>query len=621
MATYIQTPYTAFLGREPIGQCVPRAVAVQAMRTPKAVAVTSGNQVLTYDQLTFQANRLARRLRGLGVSTDVPVGLCTPRSMEFVVGALAILEAGGAYVLMDPAYPPDRLAFLLEDSGASVVVTHSSVRERLPTSGYEVIQLDLSYPADEGEPSTKTGPLPEDLAYIVYTSGSTGRPKGVEITHAGLANLVDWHDRAFDVTPADRASHLAGLGFDASVWELWPYLTAGASVHMVDDAVRCSPELLRNWLLETGITIAFVPTAITERLLLLDWSESKTLRYLLTGGEALRRCPPPDLPFRLVNNYGPSECAVVATSGELEPTAHGDGFPSIGTSITNTRIYLLDEEFMPVQSGSPGEIYVAGSGVGRGYHNRPDLTAERFLPDPFLPEGNSRMYRTGDVARLLPDGQFEFLGRTDDQIKLRGYRIEPREIMGALRKHPGVRECLVMAREDTPGNPSLAAYVVLDPEVNTTFTELCDFLRKFLPHYMIPASFVRMEAFPLTLNGKVDRAELPAPSVSNTLQDLAPAEPPASATETRIGAIVSELLGRETIGLQDDFFLLGGHSLLGAQLIARVREAFHCEISLRNLFASPSVAGLAAEVDRIIRTPGAAPATQLLSESQRCQKR
>jgi amino acid adenylation domain-containing protein len=578
--------------------CVLNAVTAQALRRPDAVAMTAGARVLTYNELDCQANRLARHLRSLGVGADVPVGLCLPRSFEMVIGALGILKAGGAYMPMDPAYPPRRLAFMLEDAQAPVLVTNSDLAERLSAPEREMVILDGTQAPAELDHPPKIDIMANDLAYLIHTSGSTGKPKGVEITHAGLSNLVSWHRHAFAVTPADRASHIAGLGFDAAVWELWPYLTAGASAHLADDITRSSPELLRDWLLEQKITISFVPTPIAERLLSLTWPQQTPLRILLTGGDTLGHYPPTGLPFRLINNYGPTECTVVATSGEVLPDTRPDALPPIGSAITGARVYLLDERLSPVAAGVPGEIYVGGAGVARGYRNQPELTSRRFVPDPFSGEPGRLMYKTGDLARALPDGQLVFLGRMDDQIKIRGHRIEPNEIVAALGRLPGVLEGLVIAREDTPGDKRLVAYIVIDSDADLSHASLRDSLRQTLPDYMIPAAFVVLDRFPLTLNGKIDREALPAPEATATLRDAASPTPRFTAIQSRIAKIVAGLLGLESVRVDDNFFLLGGHSLLGAQLIARLRDAFGLEISLRTLFTSPTVAGLAFEVER-----------------------
>jgi len=594
--TRVASPVTSSLR----GACAPELVAAQARERPSALAVAAEATGLTYRELDDWAGRLASRLHSLGVGRDVLVGLCLPRSPEMVVAALGIFKAGGAYVPMDPAYPADRLAFMLDDAQAPVLITSADLAQQLPAADRELVYVDAQ---DLAGPHTDLPPIEvasADLAYVIYTSGSTGKPKGVEITHGGLANLVAWHNQTFSVTAADRASHVAGLGFDAAVWELWPYLAAGASVHLADEDTRNAAELLWDWLLAKGITIGFVPTPLAERLLALDhtWPHQTDLRILLTGGDMLHHYPTAELPCLLVNNYGPTECTVVATSGRVPSNGSPKMPPPIGSAITNTVIHLLDEHLQPVPAGEPGEIYIGGAGLARGYHNRPDLTAERFITDPFCTEPESRLYKTGDLGRLLPDGQIAFLGRIDDQIKIRGYRIEPGEVSNVLERYPGVRTSLVVAREGQGGDKRLVAYVVLDPLVEATHSGLRDFLREFLPEYMLPAAFVRLDALPLTPHGKIDRAALPALDPANTLRDEVAAGP-RSDIEQRVAEIVGELLDLDEIGLDDNFFLLGGHSLLGAQLIARLRDTFGVEIELRSLFEAPTVAALSAELERL----------------------
>ena len=402
------------------------------------------------------------------------------------------------------------------------------------------------------------------------------------------------------MTAADRAGHVAGLGFDAAVWELWPYLAVGASVHLADEDTRNSADLLWAWLLAQRISISFVPTPLADRLLevRLQWPCDSALRIVLTGGDTLHHYPPLGLPFVLVNNYGPTECTVVATSGAVLPSSSPTSLPPIGRPITNAEIHLLDERLQPVPAGATGEIYIGGAGVARGYHNRPDLTADRFLPDPFSAAPGGRLYKTGDLGRLLPDGQIAFLGRIDDQIKIRGYRIEPDEIVRALDQHPDIRASTVVARQDSGGEKRLVAYVVSDAECDPSPVGLRDFLGGLLPEYMIPTAFVRLAALPLTAHGKIDRAALPEPDPANTLQDAGSTEP-GTETEQRVAEMVGELLNLEAIALEDNFFLLGGHSLLGAQLIARLRQAFGVDITLRSLFEAPTIAALAAELDRL----------------------
>lgn len=583
----------------PLDKCVQQLVEEQAATSPDAVALVAGDQILSYKDLNQRANQLAHYLRASGVAPNVLVGLCIERAPEMVIGLLGILKAGGAYVPLDPTYPPERLAFMVQDAQASMLVTKHSLKSKLPTSSTATICLDadgamLAQQSLSNPPTTNTT---DDLAYVIYTSGSTGQPKGVQIMHKGLLNLIFWHQHVFHVTAADRATQVASPAFDATGWELWPYLCCGASVYLVDEQLRALPEALRDWLVYQGITISFLPTPLAERMLTLDWPPETALRTLLTGADTLHQYPRAGLPFALVNNYGPTEATVVATSGLVPPVAHADAPPSLGHPIANTEIFLLDEHLQPVPPGTPGELHIGGVGLARGYLNRPELTAEKFIPHPFSSEPGARLYKTGDLARFLPDGQIAFLGRIDHQIKIRGYRIEPGEIAAALNRHPAIQASYVLAREDGPGEKYLVAYLVTRPGIPLALQPLQDALKEHLPDYMVPASFVLLEALPLTPNGKIDRAALPAPNERNTLR-AETFSAPGTPTEEKISSMVAALLKVERVGLDENFFLLGGHSMLGAQLVARIGETFGLELPLRLLFEAPTVRQLAAEVER-----------------------
>lgn len=581
------------------GASVAQLFTARALATPEAVALASATGALTYGELNARASQLAEHLRSLGVAPDVLVGLCLERSLAFVVGALAILKAGGAYVPLDPAYPAERLAFMLNDAKPPVLVTQQCIADRLPSGAWKVAGLD---PNGLHAPLRKTDAPDRDvaadnLAYVIYTSGSTGQPKGVQVTHGNLLNLISWHQRAFGVTAADRATQLASPGFDAAVWEVWPYLTAGASLHLPNDCTRLAPESLRDWLVAQNITISFLPTTLAEGVLKLEWPRETALRFLLTGADTLHNYPRPGLPFALVNNYGPTECTVVTTSATIPPREKPEHLPPIGHPIDNYQVYILDAQMRAVPAGSPGELYVGGAGVARGYLNRADLTAEKFVPSPF--EAGARLYRTGDLAKRLPDGQFVFLGRVDEQVKIRGYRVEPHEVAAVLENHPAVQASVVVAQDDGHGGKRLVAYIVPAADSDVTAPELQNFLQSYVPDYMMPAVFVRLDAPPLTPNGKLDRAALPEPDSSNVLRAelyVAPSTP----VEERLAEILAPLLNVERVGVNDNFFLLGGHSLLGTQLIARVRDTFGVELPLRTIFDSPALGKLAGEIERLI---------------------
>ncbi len=581
--------------------CVPQLVAKQAATTPDAVAIVADSQVLNYSELNRRANQLAHYLQVLGVQPEMRVGLCVERSIDMVVGLLGILKAGGAYVPLDPMYPQDRLAFMLKDASVAVLVTTQYLATQLPTQGCHVICLDADAAllAQQSESELISSITASSLAYVIYTSGSTGRPKGVQISHGSLLNLVFWHQRAFAVISADRATQITSPAFDATGWELWPYLTIGASIYLVDEDARVSPTLLRDWLLSHNITITFLPTALAERVTPLEWPSTTSLRVLLTGADTLRTYPSRKLPFALVNNYGPTEATVVATSGRIFPTTQLDELPSIGRPIDNTQVYILDEQMQQVSVGEVGELYIGGAGLARGYLNRPDLTAEKFVCHPWSADSEARLYKTGDRVRYLSDGQIAFMGRIDHQIKIRGYRIEPDEIVAVLNTHPAVQTSLVVAREDTPDDKRLVAYVILVPGEYVTVASLQETLLARLPDYMVPSTFVQLDTLPVTPNGKVDRAALPLPDATNMLRDDAIALP-NSPVEEQMVTIMAPLLGLEYVGLEDNFFMLGGHSLLGTQVIARVAETFGVALSLRTLFNAPTIRQLSAEIEELI---------------------
>ncbi|MBJ7596570.1 amino acid adenylation domain-containing protein [Candidatus Nephthysia bennettiae] len=575
-------------------------VAACAAAGPDAPAVADWKGVLSYGELDARAGRLASRLQDLGVRRGDRVGLCLPRSRGFTVGALGILKTGAAYVPLDPGYPADRLSYMLADSAATVVVTAVDLAPRLLPGPWTLLDIEAaSHPAATVPTSAAAGPVetgPDDVAYVIYTSGSTGRPKGVEVTHGSLLNLVFWHRRAFAVSDSDQAMQVASPSFDAVVWETWPYLTAGATVHVPDETTRATPEALRDWMAERGITIGFVPTPVTEALLGLEWPPGTSLRTLLTGGDVLHRRPPAGLPFTLVNNYGPTEGTVVTTSGTVEPGEHGS-LPSIGRPITNVRVHVLDSSLAPVALGEPGELCVAGEGLARGYLNQPGLTEEKFVPDPFGEPGD-RLYRTGDLVRWSPQGEIEFLGRLDEQVKIRGFRIELHEITAVLDRHPGVRGSAVITREEEGGEKRLVAYVVASPGERPAVDGLRDHLARHLPDYMLPAAFVWLDELPLTANGKVDRAALPEPV--READGANPALQPRTPLEAALAGMLCDLLGLEEVGVDENFFVLGGHSLLGAQLIVRIRDRFGVELSLRNLFDNPTVEAIAQTVERML---------------------
>ena len=582
----------------PAAACVHRLFEAQAARTPDALALAFDDGTFTYGQANERANRLAHYLASLGVGLESRVALHLPRGAGLVVAALAVLKAGGAYVPLDAGIPAGRLERILADAGVAVLVTTGALRGTAAVPpGVRVVAVDDERGASGRNPEGGAGP--RSLAYVVYTSGSTGQPKGVAVEHAGLAALCAWHAAEFGVTSADRATQLASPGFDAWGWEVWPYLAHGASVHGVPDPVRPDPQALRDWLVERAITQAYVPTPLAEPLVRLPWPPQAPLRRVHTGGDRLQGRPAPGLPFALGNNYGPTECTVVATSGVV--AAEGAGTPSIGAPIANARVYVLDAGMRPMPAGVPGELWIGGAGVARGYLGRPGLTAARFAPDPFSGTAGARLYRTGDRARWLAAGELEFLGRFDQQVKVRGVRIEPGEVEAALRSHPGVEAAVVVAHHDGAGGRRLVAYLAGTAGAG----ELRAHLRATLPEHMVPTAFVVLDALPLTPNGKVDRAALPAPVFDAETRGDAE---PRTAVEAVLAAVWAHVLRRERVGTDDDFFELGGHSLLATRVVSRAGEALGVELPVRALFEAPTVAGLAARVEALRRAELPPPA-------------
>ena len=563
---------------------------------PELIALSAGGKVLTYRQLNHKADLFANYLSGCGVLAGDSVAICMERSFEWVIAALGIMRAGAAYVPLDPAWPDLRLSYAVRDSGATALVSRAATLSRL-----QVDVRGVDPYRDEAAIAGSRGSSPRNipsnrLAYIIYTSGSTGVPKGVEITHNNLCHLTRWHKRAFNVTWKDRVSHLAGLGFDAAAWEIWPNLSAGATILLADEEVRSSPELLQQWIIRESVTVAFVPTVHATPLMSMQWPANTKLRYLLTGGNTLQQAPPAGLPFQVVNNYGPTECTVVSTSGLIVPA--GDKVPSIGLPIDATSIYILDELGRTVPDGTPGEIYIGGGGVGRGYRNLSAPTAQFFLPDRFSGAPEALMFRTGDRAVRLPNGELQFLGRRDRQIKIRGYRVELDEIGAVLSRHPCVAFATVTATTSEQGEVALVGYVQSAKDsIEPAVDELQTYLLESLPAYMVPSRFVRLDALPVSPNGKLDFALLPPAEELEPLRRKT-ATPITSPIEERLLIMVRQLLENDGVTADEDFFLAGGHSLLAMQLLTRLQTAFGMKLSLQQLFESPTVSELAVIVEQ-----------------------
>ncbi|ODH00205.1 non-ribosomal peptide synthetase [Nostoc sp. KVJ20] len=610
----------------PQDKCIHQLFEEQVERTPDAVAVVFENQQLTYHELNCRANQLAHYLRSLGVSTDVLVGICVERSLEMVIGLLGILKAGGAYLPLDPEYPQDRLSFMLEDAQVSVLLSQQQLVEKLPEHQARVVCLDTDWGmiSQSNQQNPIAGVQATNLAYVIYTSGSTGKPKGAINTHLGICNRLLWMQQAYQLTEIDCVLQKTPFSFDVSVWEFfWPLLT-GARLVVAKPGGHKDSGYLVNLILEQQITtLHFVPSMLQIFLEEQGLKDCSSLKRVICSGEAL----PLELQERffaclgcqLHNLYGPTEAAIDVTFWECQPESNLKTVP-IGRPISNTQIYILDQNLQPVPVGVPGELHIGGAGLARGYLNRPELTEKKFIPNPFSgsrgageqrsrgvrerrrkivqsPVASPRLYKTGDLARYLPDGNIEYLGRIDNQVKIRGFRIELGEIEAALSQHQDVQTSVVIVREDTPGDKRLVGYIVPQPQITPTVSVLRSFLKEKLPEYMIPSAIVILESLPLTSNGKIDRRALPAPEPSGTLSDKYVA--PRTPLEEILALIWQEVLKIELVGRHDNFFTLGGHSLLATQLVSRVRSSLKVELPLRSLFAAPTIAELAQLIQQL----------------------
>lgn len=571
----------------PQGQCIHHLFEEQAEKTPDAVAVMFQDRELTYQELNRRANQLAHYLQKLAVEPDTPVGISIERSLEMVIGILGILKAGAAYVPIDPTYPDERIAYMLENSQVPVLLTQKHLQAALPEYQGQMLCLDTDWDSIVAEsganPSGKVQPA--NLAYIMYTSGSTGRPKGVLVPHQGLCNLAQYQIRLFDVQPTSRYLQFASLSFDPSISDIITSLCAGARLCLIPpESSRLGAEL-KELLLQYKIThIDIVPPALAT----ISGEVLPDLQAVIVGGDVCTQELVREWSQnrKFFNTYGPTEATVIATAIAYADT---DQKPTIGRPISNTQIYILDRFQQPVPVGVTGELYIGGVGVARGYLNRPDITAASFLPDTFSGEQNTRMYKTGDLARYQPDGEIEFLGRIDHQIKIRGNRIELAEIENTLERHPEVDQAVVLAFGTPAGDKRLAAYTV-SSVYRPKSSELREFLKKALPDYMVPATFVFLDAFPLTSNGKVDRRALPEPKLIGQQADYAA---PQDALEKQLVFLWEKILHIKQIGVHDNFFDLGGNSLLAAALFAEIERTFGKRLPLLLLFKTPTVKSLA----------------------------
>ncbi|HLL45145.1 MAG TPA: amino acid adenylation domain-containing protein, partial [Longimicrobiaceae bacterium] len=582
----------------PLERCVHELFTEQAARTPATVALVSGDRTLTYGELELRSDQLASRLLHLGVGPEDRVGICLERGPEMVVALLGVLRAGGAYLPLDPSYPPERLAYMVEDAGASVLLTQAHLAAALPSFAGARLCLDADGAPPAGGPSAALPAAADarNAAYVIYTSGSTGRPKGVAVPHRAVVNFLESMRVRPGLTAGDTLLAVTTLAFDIGGMEIVLPLVTGARVVIADRETAFDGARLRDALAADGITVMQATPATWRMLLEAGWEGTPRLRALC-GGEALPR----DLAERigercaeLWNLYGPTETTIWST---VERVLSGADAVTIGRPIANTQVYLLDRDLEPVPVGAVSELYLGGEGVARGYLGRPGLTAERFVPDPFGTAG-ARLYRTGDRVRWRPDWKLEYLGRSDHQVKVRGYRIELGEIEAALREAPQVREAVVVVHDaGAPGDRRLVAYVVATEGASAAAAELRAHLRERLPEHMVPGVFVALEQLPLTGSGKIDRRALPAPEHGPVGAYLAP----RTAAEEVLADIWAEVLGTTRVGVEDSFFELGGHSLLAIRVVSRVRQAFGTELPLRALFQMPTVAALADHVEALGR--------------------
>ncbi|MBO3462193.1 non-ribosomal peptide synthetase [Aetokthonos hydrillicola Thurmond2011] len=584
----------------PQHQCIHQLFEQQVEKTPDAVAVVFENQQLTYQQLNHRANQLAHHLQTLGVGPEVLVGICVERSLLMIVGVLGILKAGGAYVPLDPAYPEERLSFMLSDSQVSVLVTQQKLVAALPSKAMSVVGLDTEWEiiCQQSQLNPTSSVQASNLAYVIYTSGSTGKPKGVLVPHQGLCNLALEQMSLFHVQTNSRVLQFASLSFDASISEIMMTLCAGAQLCLATkDSLLPGPGLIDLMQNQAITHVTLPPSALAA----MPSAQLPDLQTLIVAGEA---CSPHlveqwSFNRRFFNAYGPTEATVCATTAMC---IGGNHKLPIGRPIGNTQVYILDQHLQPVPIGVAGELHIGGVGLARGYLNRPELTQQKFIPNPFnnskLKTQNSKLYKTGDLARYLADGNIEYLGRTDSQVKIRGFRIELGEIETVLSQHPLVREVAVIARVDQPGNPQLVAYVVSNSKSDAISTELRSFLKQTLPEYMIPSAFVSLEKIPLTPNGKLDRRTLPAPDFHQSL--TVSYVPPQTPTQEVLAHLWAQVLGMEKVGIHNNFFELGGHSLLATQLISRLQTEFCIQLSLRRLFESPTIAELSETIETFL---------------------
>jgi len=584
----------------PDDACVHQLFERQAELTPSNIAVVFGGQQLTYAQLNARANQLAHRLAALGVGPEVLVAICMERSLEMVIGLLGILKAGAAYVPLDPAYPKDRLSFMLKDTRAPVLLTEERLVDGLPEHDARVVCVDSGWDAvaHESEANLVCKATPENLAYVIYTSGSTGKPKGTLIPHRGLVNYLAWCTQAYAVEGGEGAPVHSSISFDLTITGLFAPLLVGRKVHLVPEDFGI--DALRNVLQQENdfslVKITPAHLQLLSQQTLPEEAAGRTRAFVIGGenfsAESVAFWQEFAPHTTLFNEYGPTECVVGCCVYRIPKRKHKSGSIPIGRPIANTQIYILDGNLQPVPIGVAGEMHIGGAGVARGYLNQPELTAQKFIANPFSGEPGARLYKTGDLARYQPDGTIEFLGRIDHQVKIRGFRVELGEIEAVLGAHPAVKDVVVAAQEIAPGEKRLVAYVVPEGKLSPQPNDLRAFLKQKLPDYMVPAIFVPLESLPLSPNGKLDRGKLPLPEHFNKVQ---PGEfaAPRDNLESGLREIWESILATDPIGIRDDFFEMGGDSLSAARMMARVEQRLGKRISLSSLLAAPTIEQLA----------------------------
>ncbi|WP_373545576.1 amino acid adenylation domain-containing protein [Chamaesiphon sp.] len=590
----------------PKDRCIHQLFEEQVAKTPDAIAVVFEEQELTYQQLNERANQLAHYLQTLGVKPEVLVGICVERSLEMVVGLLGILKAGGAYVPLDPSYPAERLSYMLSDAGVQVLLTQENLLSVLPADAARMVCLDRNWEAIQQhcQENLMTDVGTDNLAYVIYTSGSTGQPKGVCVAHRGVNRLIV-NTNYINLQEQDVVGLASNFSFDAVTFEIWGALVHGAKLVGIERDVMLSPHQLANSIQSQKISTLFLTTALFNQIANAVPSAFNSLQNLMFGGEAvdvsavkavLKHQPPQ----RLLHVYGPTESTTFSTWYLVSDVLEEAKTIPIGRPIANTQVYVLDRQMQPVAIGVTGELHIGGDGLARGYLNRPELTQAKFVPNPFSSDKSARLYKTGDLARYLADGNIEFLGRLDHQVKIRGFRVELEEIEAVISQHPQVSQVVVIDLEDISANKYLVAYVITQSGAEISSAEIKDFVKEKIPSYMVPGAVICLDSLPLTPNGKVDRQALPKPDMSSMSSiDFVP---PRTHTEEVLVEIWRKILKVEKISIHDNFFALGGHSLLATQVNSQISEVFQVKLPLKNLFESSTVASLAVKIDNISST-------------------